>query len=94
MLSVVSWDSLMLLKSPLDLTLDWFQKTTPTMKCSAKVMNQALTTVIIPIKKIVEVKMELGCTALMSQQQPQSQQHQPQRCQQQWLTIEVIKDPS
>ena len=89
MLSVVSWDSLMLLKSPLDLTLDWFQKTTPTMKLSAKVMNQVLTIAIIPIKKIAEVKMELECIALMSQQQPQLQQHR-QHLQQQLQTHQSV----
>jgi hypothetical protein len=89
MLSVVSWDSLMLLKSLLDLTLDWLQKTTPTMKFSAKVMNQVLTIAIIPIKKIAEVIMELECIALMSQQQPQLQQHR-QHLQQQLQTHQSV----
>jgi hypothetical protein len=69
------------MKPPWDLTLDLFQKITPTMTFSAKVVNQLLTIAFIPIKKIAEVKMELEFTAQMSQQQAQSQQLQ-QRLQQ------------
>jgi len=64
------------MKPPWDLTSDLFQKITPTMTFSAKVVNQLLTIAFIPIKKIAEVKMELEFTAQTSQRPAQSHQHQ------------------
>ena len=92
MLFAVSWDSPMLMKPPLDLTLDLFQKITPTVTFSAKEVNQLLMIAFIPTKKIAEVKMELEFTAQTSQRPAQSYQHQQCLQQQQHQAHQLVSE--